>query len=62
MSERDIKILEQISHGKPIKAIAEEIGIAHKSLERRLYLLRKKHRAVSTPHLLSMAFREGLLK
>jgi DNA-binding NarL/FixJ family response regulator len=62
LTRREQQILEFVAHGWSAKQVAQRIDIAPRTVERHIENIRAKMNARNTPHMITCAFSNGLLK
>jgi DNA-binding CsgD family transcriptional regulator len=56
------RIVKMLSHGSTAKEIADKLNLSHRTIEKRLELLRMQYKVKNTPHLVGHFFRLGIIK
>ena len=62
LSLREREVLELVAHGLSAKEIAQEVGIAPRTVERHIENVRNKLRARNKTHMVTKALAFGLLR
>lgn len=59
---QDREIMQLISEGYRAKDIAARVNMSHRSVEKRLEVLKAAHEANNLPHLVAIAIKKKLIK
>jgi DNA-binding CsgD family transcriptional regulator len=62
VTEDELKAIKMYSDGKTAAQVASKLKVSVRTIEGKLYLLRREYKAKTTTHLVSIFLRKGLIK